>query len=224
MPPLPSVPGVLSAQTIFSVGTDSNVRCKWFFSYTGGPPSATDLNTMAATAFGAAGGSITQDLCSAYSCTGVELIDLSSATGAAGIATGLHGGLSGPANLSAAACVICNAAIARRYRGGKPRTYWPLGIQTNLASPQTWTSTILGFFQTHLNAWRNEFLSLSAGATSISAHVNVSYYQGFTVLPPDPVTGRVKTIPKLRTTPHVDTITSISINPRVGTQRRRISA
>jgi hypothetical protein len=49
--------------------------------------------------------------------------------------------------------------------------------------------------------------------------VNVSYFSGFTnVTFPS---GRIRPVPKLRSVPLVDTVTSWSTNPNVASQRRR---
>ncbi len=51
--------------------------------------------------------------------------------------------------------------------------------------------------------------------------VNVSYYEGFKVVT-DPLTGRSRNVSQLRPEgPAVDRITSFSINPKLGSQRRR---
>jgi hypothetical protein len=50
--------------------------------------------------------------------------------------------------------------------------------------------------------------------------VNVSYYNGFTVVT-NPTTGRARNVPTLRGTPVVDTVTGIVARVQVGSQRRR---
>ncbi|MBA0087123.1 MAG: hypothetical protein HRJ53_19235 [Acidobacteria bacterium Pan2503] len=117
-------------------------------------------------------------------------------------------------------CALVNLHIARRYRGGKPRQYWPFGVITDLNNTKNWNTS----FQTAVN---NAMIALNSAAIAmawtggnIAAPVNVSYYHGFTVVT-NPITGRARNVPKLKATPDVDTITGQSCNQRVATQRRR---
>jgi hypothetical protein len=224
MPPLPAVPNVLVVSTKFTVGSDTNVQTRWHFQYTGGPPSNADCTAMAATILGDANTDLASDVHLTSTIAGVEVYDLSSATAGAGSSSGSTVGSKGGTPLPANTCCLCNATISRRYRGGKPRTFWPFGGGADIGTAQTWTTTSQSQMQTGLNNYRTHILAVSHGSTVIASHVNVSYYSGFTVIT-DPVTGRVRMVPKLRTGgPLVDQITGISVNPKPGTQRRRINA
>jgi hypothetical protein len=112
--------------------------------------------------------------------------------------------------------------IARRYRGGKPKSFFPWGVVTDFSSPQLWTSAFAnsatGDYATFIAAVR----AIAAGSTTLSNYVNVSYFSGSTVVI-NPVTGRARNVPTLRTGgPVVDSIVASTANTRIGSQRRRI--
>jgi len=211
-------------RTHFTQGTDTNVAVKWYFSYTGGPPSTTDCLTLATAIRGSAVTQIASIINTQTTLTNIEVVDLSSATAASNVASGSNVGSQPGTPLPANVCFLVNMAVARRYRGGKPRSYWPLGTSADTSGAQIWSGASISAWMTKLNAYRTFILGQTAGTTVIATHANVSYYQGFTVIT-DPVTGRARNVPKLRTGgPHVDTITGMAANPRFGTQRRRVNA
>jgi hypothetical protein len=153
--------------------------------------------------------------------TAVEVIDLSSPSGGyAKIATS-HAGGAGNANLPANACVVCNYFIQRRYRGGKPRSYWPMGLTTDLVNPQTFSAASVTNFTSHITATLAPFNSTAYVGGALSGIVSVSYYSG-AKWAENPITGAWKRYPTLRATPVVDSIGSFAVDPLVGSQRRRI--
>jgi hypothetical protein len=64
-------------------------------------------------------------------------------------------------------------------------------------------------------------IGLTQGTTTITDHVAVSYYQGFTSVQ-SPTTRRWKNVPNLRSVPIVNVISSYSAALKIGSQRRRI--
>jgi hypothetical protein len=111
-------------------------------------------------------------------------------------------------------------AQGRRYRGGKPRGYWPLGTATDLQTRQTWTSDFTSAAVTILQNIYSQNNDQSADGCTITNQVNVSYYG-----PPNRIitgsTGRVRTVSTVRAVPIVDSVTAVSINDRLASQRRR---
>ena len=111
--------------------------------------------------------------------------------------------------------------IARRYRGGKPRTYLPIGGAGKLQDAQTWTSAFVADIQAALNQIIADIAVTASGGCALGNLVNVSYYEGF-VSSQNPITLRWRTIPKQRTAgPLVDPVTSWVAETRIGSQRRR---
>jgi hypothetical protein len=220
MPALPPVPKVLRIDLLWNIGSDSGATTRTFFRYTGGPPSAADLTTFAAavqaaavTAFNALLGGFAQQ-------AGTTVLDLDSALGASGEDLAVtNGGRSG-GQMTASTAIVVSHAISRRYRGGKPRSYLPLGVEGDLAGTQAWDSTIVGDVTAAWAAFVAAVSALSAGSAAIVGPVNVSYYSGF-LAAENPVTHRWKNISVARVSPLVDVITSSAARVKPGSQRRR---
>lgn len=219
MPALPSVPNVFRVRLTFSDAADTDVTNTLYFQYTGGPPSAADTSAFASTIFGAAadfyplmGTDVTH--------TGVTVTDLSSASAPEAVATGSDPGTRSGGPLSGGTCAVVSATIARRYRGGKPRSYFPFGVDTDLSTRQTWSTVFVAALQSAYGSFTSSIIGTNHGSTTISNHVNVSYYEGTKVVI-SPTTGRARNVPQLRTTPVVDTIVNHNVVAYPGSQRRR---
>jgi hypothetical protein len=74
-----------------------------------------------------------------------------------------------------------------------------------------------------LAAYFAAVIGSTAGSTTITEHVNVSYYSGFTAVE-NPITHRWKNVSNPRSTPVVDNIQSWAIAGHVASQRRRNKA
>lgn len=222
MPPLPDVPGVLKVRWLHTLPDGSPAQVVWHLTYTGGPPSDADCVTLATLFYdsysGAAGPVITGDTIMA----GVDVTDLTTATSGAGTHVGTTAGSYTGVATPAQAAVLCSMPIARRYRGGKPRSYWPwLGVNA-LTSEGQWSTTAIAECQTAVTTLQSEIVGQSAGTTVIAGHVSVSYYEGFTSVL-NPVTGRTRDVPKVRTGAiPVDPILSLACQTNPATQRRRL--
>ncbi len=221
MPALPDVPGVLRYDLFYQVGSDLQARSRLFFSYTGGPPSNGDCTTLATTAAVDAGINLAVYMNVEDDILGAEVTDLTTPTSGRGSHFATVAGSVADPPLAASACVLVNYTIGRRYRGGKPRTYFRLGAASDLQTPQTWKSTSTTNWLAAINAWINNIKASSAGTTAISQHVSVSYYSGFTAVT-NPITGRTRDVPKVRSVAIApDVVLSNAINPKVASQRRR---
>lgn len=219
MPALPNVPNVLRADLLWSDAADIDVSTRKFFRYSGGPPNSTDCVNFAATIYGAMSGhnalwGTDTDL------TGVRVTDLSSASGGQGVHAQSTAGGNSSAPLAGGTAVLVNDVIGRRYRGGKPRSYLPWFTADDLATRQTWIAGSVTAADSALAAFYAAVIGAVEGSTTITQHVNISYYDGFTVVT-SPTTGRARNVPKLRTVPVVDAILSFSTSVRPASQRRR---
>lgn len=214
MPPLPVVPGVCK-MIISTIRSDATVENIMHIGYSGLAPSATDLNTFinshllapTETMFNAEGST---DLTGAS----LELIDLSSDTGASwSQALTIAGTRTGDFAPSSAA-VVASWEIARRYRGGHPRSYFPWGTAGTYesGSAKLWDTSFIADCLTKIEDWEAAWQPTTVGATVFEQLVNVSYYDRN--LFPDP--------PYRRTTPLVDPITSVVVKQRICSQRRRL--
>lgn len=222
MPPLPAVPGVLRASLKFTMDASIDAGCRFFFSYTGGPPTQGDANTLSAALQQQFGEHLMSPL--ADNCVLVEstIQDLSSDTGVVSTNTTTQAGGAG-AMLTASACYVINHLIGRHYRGGKPRTYIPGVVAGNL----TGTNEVSSAAQTAIGtAWSgaiNAFLGTSGVTITLQDIVNVSYYSGNKVVT-SPTTGRARNVPQLRPGgPVVDHISGSVVAAKLGSQRRRLN-
>jgi hypothetical protein len=136
----------------------------------------------------------------------VELLDLASTSGNSGLWNGAIGGTSTGAALTQGTATVLDFKIARRYRGGKPRTYLPSGRAADQNDLNTWTSTYQSAVDSAWTAFIAAVLAIGGTGITLTQHVNVSYHTGGAIRP----------------TPVVDNITAYSMALRISSQRRRI--
>lgn len=226
MPALPDQPNTLRIDLKFTYANDLDVLVRQFFTYTGTAPTNANLDTFAASVAGLVDSELKTLFHSTVALVETTVTDLSSSTAGRGTSsTGVTGTLSGAVNGAQVAFLQGNL-IDRRYRGGKPRTYWPFGDQSVLEDPQHWTSGFVTDVATGVGGYTNGVLALTwAGATMVD-NVNVSYYAGF--VPVAGSTGRVKNVSQVRGTAHStepviapDPVTGSTFSNILATQRRR---
>jgi len=217
--PLPPAGKVIKIAHHFTVGSDAKAMSRIYWQYTGTTPNATTLKAIAE-AVQAAWEAHCQALTnSETTLTAIDVIDLSGSEAARyTLATSIKGSHLG--GCSAGVCSLQNHSIPRRYRGGKPRTYWPWGSDSDRTSPQLWSATWVSNVNTKAGEYFAALAAIKSGGTELSTHCNVSYYHGFTNVsygsPP-----KYRRVPTPRATPVVDTISASSCNSIPGSQRRR---
>lgn len=220
MPALPSVPHVLSVKRIHTIGEDLNAVVRNYYSYSGTAPTVTELDTFCAAIATAWGTDMKSLFGTGVELTGVTATDLTSATAAEGESVASIVGTRSGGNLPADVCVVLSNQIARRYRGGHPRAYEPMGTDTDLLDAQTWTTAFLTAVSTGIAAFGAGITAaVWSGGGSLTS-VNVSFYEGFTVH--TGVTGRARNVSTPRATALVDTVTGQVVRGGIGTQRRRL--
>lgn len=218
MPPLPVVAGVARYDFLQKVGDDLHVLNRIFMSCTSGFTFAAAALEAghAATAWGSTiAGWQTTDV----ALEEVTVTDLNSMSGAVGsVGSTVVGGQTPPAVPGSVALVV-DHQIARRYRGGKPKTF-VAGVRAQfLHNEQEWDGTFIA----GTGATWDAFIADIVTGTHIAAteQVSVSYYEGFTVVI-SPTTGRARNVAKLRVGgPVTDPILASNGNVRPGSQRRR---
>lgn len=221
MPRLPDHPGVLRVTVHIELGADLNAQVRQFFTYTGTAPSNTDCISLATQISGEVDAHLIPFMSADRINLGVDVIDLTSVTSGQGLFTEHTPGTEAGTPLPADVCLLQNFTIGRRYRGGKPRSYWPMGTVADLLSPQQWVGASLTAFHTALQNYVNAVTSTSAAGTSISAQCSISNYLGFTAIP-NPVTGRTRDAPKVRAVAiPPDVIAGFTLNSHLASQRRR---
>lgn len=205
MPPLPPASNVMKYTQSWILENNLKAESIMYFQYAGGTPSTSDCQAFASDIQASAVTNFKTHMSNQSQVGLGTVLDIGSTSGHEG-----QGGTSTAGTLStlynpASTCIVVNHQIARRYRGGKPRTYAPFGTANELQTQGTWTPTFVGQIST---AWSN-FITTALAATSsgitLSAYVNVSYYHAGA----------------LRSTPVVDPIVLSLGRQRIGTQRRR---
>jgi hypothetical protein len=151
---------------------------------------------------------------------GTKVTDLSSSTGGLGEHAQSTDGSRPGGQLPGGTCVLVGFVIARRYRGGKPRSYFPWGSETDLNIRQQWFPELTNAVDSGLATYFSSVIGTTVGSLTITEHVNISYYEGFTSVQ-NPVTHRWRNIPTPRAVPLVDNILSFSASLRPSSQRRR---
>lgn len=220
MAPLPNAPGVIRLAFSGLITNTNPWLSRFYLHYTGTAPTVAQLTTF----LGVVDTSWTTNIRPLYvnnrDLLQIEGIDLTSPTGAVAILPVNHTGTRTGGDLPGQVCSVTSYEVARRYRGGHPRGYWPFGSPTDLSTEVAWTSAFTTAVNTGLAALIASCVGGGwTGAGTIS-QVNVSYYAGFTVVT-NPITGRARNVPTLRVAPVVDAVTALKTQSSIGTQRRR---
>jgi hypothetical protein len=220
MASLPVVPGVLKIQLGHALSTRS-AGSKACFTYSGGSPTITQLDSIAAGVQSAWASHLAPLMTTQGGLGEVVVIDLASANQTTGVnETPVEGSRPGTPMPDNVACLVLHR-IARRYRGGKPRSYFPFGVTSDIASGQTWSGTFTTAVASGWAAFIAAVLGLSAGSIALAANVSVSYYNGFTSVE-SPTTHRYRNVNTVRSSPIVDPIVSDVVAQTFGSQRRRL--
>jgi len=206
----------------WELNTSHSGGSRFYFAYTGGPPTAANCSSIAANIVTLYTNNLAKDFSIHNALKHTVVTDLSSSTAATGNAdSNVPGTLADPyAGVEVAGCL--NSHIPRRYRGGKPRLFLPLGnavvIGTDGAS---WTSTFVTQVNGDWVAFKSGIAAMTGVGCTLTNHVNVSYYQGFASVQ-NPVTKRWENIPTPRSVAIApDVISLTTLNPTVSQQRRR---
>ena len=219
--PLPAAGDVIRFRALFDVDGTTPVGTHWYWAYSGGRPAASDLVAFANAVVAA----FTADFKPLYPTSTVlvevQAQDLSVVGGTeVTVAASVAGtDATSPVPSSAAANIMWE--IARRYRGGRPRSAFPFGAADHLQNGFTWNVTFIGAVATAWAAMTTALTGLGSGGTTLDSQVSVSYFSGFTAVM-NPITGRWRNVADRRTTPVVDPVVSYLLAPRIGSQRRRL--
>lgn len=167
MAPLPPVANCLKVQLGWDADNDANAMTVLHFRYTGGPPSSAQCTSMAA-AFAAAQGARFAALLNTQSATGeCTVTDLSSSTSGQGSASAVVAGTRAGSELSAGTAALVNLHIARRYRGGKGRSYLPLGVAGDITTGR-WASAFETAVFNAYTDFQSDALGVGVGCTIAS--------------------------------------------------------
>lgn len=221
---LPNAPQVIRVDFHHSLQADLNISTRTFWRYTSNAPSIADMNTLASHVATQWNTNLAPLAPTQVILTEVVVTDLTSASSARGSAAVSHAGTRGSNPNTINDTLLLNFEVARRYRGGKPRTYNPWGVEGDIGSAQQWAAAFITAAENGWSAFQTNMTGFDFGATQLGAQCNVSFYEGVN-LPITLPSGRVKQSSAVRSgNALVDTITSFSANPYIGSQRRRVRA
>lgn len=222
MPPLPAAPGVLQVKLSGTYAVPAVWLTRFYIKYTGTAPTVAQLTTYNGSVATAYSNRLEALVATSINLTQVETTDLTSSTGATSTSSTSNAGTRSGTALPADVCMVTSYEIGRRYRGGHPRGYWPFGTATDEASVRQWSSALVASTLTDLNLFFADLVAAGWSGAGTLSHVNVSYFSGFTVIT-NPITGRARNVPTLRSSPTIDDITTVVPRLSFGTQRRRLN-
>lgn len=203
MAPLPPTANALKVQLGWSDDNDDGAMTVLHYQYSGGPPSSAQCVSMAA-AFSAAQSTRFKALLNTdsgtFTCT---VTDLTSSTSGQGSGGEFVAGTRAGDDLSAGTAALVNFQIGRRYRGGKPRAYLPLGVGGDIVGGR-WSGSFVTAVFNAMTDFQSDALSLGVGC-AITQPICVSYVSD----------GADRAVPLK------ETILGWTISPVVGSQRRR---
>lgn len=208
MPPLPAVPGVCKILTAGNL-YDGEWLNIWHLAYTGDAPDTGTLVSYLSTYWMPLWDTWFGDDASTESTTSSHImIDLSSDLGAEGSVSDSQAGARTGDVAPVSSAVMGSMEIDRRYRGGHPRKYLPLGTAGTYksASSKFWDPGFVSAVQGHGETFIAAVAGKTVGSTNFGGLVNVSY-----------VSAGAR-----RVTPVVDAIVGITIRDRICSQRRRL--
>lgn len=220
-PPLPASP-CLRVRLDYTQADSFLCGSRFYLSYAGAAPTGGNCATLASDIEAAWLSHLAPNIHQDYALTEVDVLDIATDSGASGNWTGVEAaGLSDTAIPSNCA-VNVEFDIARRYRGGKPRMFLPPPGVSEMATTEHWTSGYQSAVATGIGAFFTAIEALSVGAVGTLAHVNLSYYKGFTNITNS--SGRTRAAPTYRSAALLDSVTGYAVKLEIGSQRRRRTA
>lgn len=220
-PPLPESP-CLRVRLDYSTEAGTLAGSRFFLSYAGAAPTGGNCITLGTDIAAAWNTHLAPNINDQYSLTEVDVLDIASDSGLSGQWTGDDAGGDTSASLPGSLAVNVEFDISRRYRGGKPRMFLPSPGNDGLASINKWSDDFIAATNTGIAAFFTEIEALSIGAVGALAHVNLSYYKGFTNITNS--SGRERAVPTYRNAALLDSVVGYACKAVVGSQRRRRTA
>ena len=222
--PSPPVVQAVRCRLVYTQADNFLSGSRFYLSYSGSAPSPANCITLAGTINTAWASHIAPQVMPNYSLTEVDVLDLASTSGSSGNNTTVQAGTRTGTAVPSQCCCNVEFNIARRYRGGKPRMYFPPADTTAQANQGNWSTGLITQENAAVLAFFTALNGTGPGSMGTLQHVNISFYDGvYTTTPPWRGPG-YKYPPKYRTTPLVDTVEGYATKARIGSQKRRRSA
>jgi len=199
--------------------TGNDWGSRFYLSYSGSAPSGADCTTLAGDIMSALGGQLQPLLSFQSSVQETDVLDIATRSGFSGQSVAFFAGTRSGTSLPAQVTANVEYGIARRYRGGKPRGYWPLGMDGDMLNVMSWDPTFVTDVNAAFVAGFAAIEALSIGAMGTLQHVNLSYYFGYQNI--ENPGKRAYNEPMYRATALHDNIVGYSCKAELSSQRRR---
>lgn len=221
VPPLPDVPAI-RLRLSYSNSDGFLGGNRLYFQYSGGPPTTTDLGSVATEVATAYTADLADLVHQDWTLDEIDVLDIATDSGnAATHDVSIVGGYTG-AELTSNTAVNIEFGISRRYRGGKPRMFAPPPGQGALQNAGTYLVAFQNQWNSGIESFMTAVLGGSYGSITLQHHINLSYYAGFKNVTNS--SGRTRAAPTYRTTAKSDIVTGYQTKQVVGSQRRRRTA
>lgn len=204
---MPTLPPVARAARVAISGTISTTdwSCILHFLFDT-TPSSTNMQELATKSLTHWNFYLTPNFSNGYKTTTCITEDLSATPALPGAASSSVTGGDSTGLIGAQTCMLVKHTIARRYRGGHPRTYLPSPGADKLTDDGHWTSSIVTSSQTNWDGFIGAVISDTYTGTTVDSYINISYHSGGAP----------------RVTPVTDLITGSVVENVIATQRRRV--
>lgn len=205
---------------IYSGSLVNDMGNRFYTSFTATRPDAAACAAFAASVAGEWVSHLAP-LCATYNAlTEVDVEDITDSTGAFGTWSGTHDGTRSGTAPPIQTALNVEFAIKNRYRGGKPRAYFPFGVDADLADPSHWSSGLTSAAGTDVPAFFSAVNGDGWSGAGTLKHIILHQYHGFLNLANS--SGRVRAVPQY-ITPNSISHEVTGYNPKtvVGSQRRR---
>jgi hypothetical protein len=217
-PPLPASP-CLRVRLEYTNSDQSLAGSRFYLSYAGSAPTPGNCTTIAGDIEAAWVAGPLAMIHTDWALTEIDVLDITTLTGSSGQWTGSESGTFEGQAYPASIATNVEFGIARRYRGGKPRMFWPPPGGDALLDAGHWTSTFLTQAATNNATFWTDVQAIDVGTVGTLTHVNLSYYSGFKNITNS--SGRTRAVPQYREAALLDTVESYAVKAEVGSQRRR---
>jgi hypothetical protein len=226
MPALPPVADVIKSRLFWTIEGDPMAVTILFWHYTSPAPSDADLASFVSNLADAAGTNLAALYQSGITLASADGRDLSAIDAAYATDSIDTPGTRTGGKLAPGTAAVANYSIRQSYRGGKPRSYWPLGTSTDVASTGFWADAFVTDYTTAVQALVTGTIG-TTGDLVVDKQCVVSYYGPPNKVITNPTTGRARTVSTRRDAtggtghPLVYDITAQNGSKVIGSQRRR---
>jgi hypothetical protein len=217
------VPGVMriTFAGLFSSGSDWSTALDFAWSRTGGgAPTGGEVNGVAQDSYEAWTANMSGNLPSDSSIEQCTATPLDSEAYPVGVWTQSTAGTIPDFTTPAGLCVVVSKTVVNRWRGGRPKNYFPGAPASWLQDPSNWHTDNLATYMTGVKNMMDAMSSIETGSLALGTPVAISYVE--TVIDPGPPPTATHGV--VRVPPLVMVVTDLNGRQRVGSQRRRISS